>query len=312
VRAAKLQVKKEKMDDQIFAVALGVGMFLLAVGLVAVAVVCVGIVRQRQEVHRHEPSVHVPMVETNRLFTESEDVDFVGIGIAHRKQTHFALLEQELREQNITVQFFEGINGKEVDMDDHDLAPRYVKFFEDNRRKREAGETETDYRGHLGCTLSHLAVIGSIERMTVIFEDDAVIVPDFRRKLQQAIADTTRIDPAWEVLVLGFSANYKDSAQHKLNDHAVLHKCGIVRLKAWIGAWAVLVRNEAAAQRILEFFSPISWHIDIVLAERSAKDELSVYGCVPPLVKHPGLLRMSSWDHDQVGDPKRYNTTTNL
>lgn len=255
--------------------------------------------------------VSVPVIQTNRLFTGYEDVTFLAIGLPKRKESHFSKLQKDLEPYNIVVNFWEGVNGKEIDYRDYPLADRYYKFFEDNIRQREAGLTKTDYRGHLGATLSHLSAIANMDQMTVVFEDDAVIGPDFRIELQKALAAVHKHDPQWEVLMLGFCCKYKDHFYCKKNDQEPVYEGGIVKLHYWFGAWGYVVRSHAAAQKILQGFDPIPWHIDLTMAEMAMNGQLRVYGCVPPLVNHPGYLRISSFDQDCYGDGV-YTTDTNL
>jgi len=255
--------------------------------------------------------ISVPDIHTNRLFTGYENVDFMAIGLLKRKESHYKKLVRDLKPYNIVVNFWEGINGKEIDYRDYPMKDRYRKFFEENIKARESGLTVTDYRGHLGATLSHLSAIRHIENMTVIFEDDAVICDDFRSELQKALAAVTKHDPQWEVLCLGFCCKYKDHFYCKLNDQEPVYEGGIAKLHYWFGGWAYVVKNKAAAQSILQGFDPIPWHIDLTMAEMAMNGKLRVYGCVPPLVNHPGYLRISSFDQDCYGDGV-YTTDTNL
>ena len=126
----------------------------------------------------------IELTHTNRLFTGYESVDFVGISLDHRKATHFERLKAQLARDQIVLTWFQGIDGKQVRLDDYNLSRRYRTFFDNNIKEREAGKTQTDYRGHLGCTLSHLGVLASARHMTVVLEDDAEVVPQFRTKFQ--------------------------------------------------------------------------------------------------------------------------------
>jgi len=274
-----------------------------------------------QERHQHNlmghinapfrSQIYVPMNETNRMFTGYEDVDFVCISMAHRKESHYEALHRDLEKEGIQLTWFKGINGKKLKLDDYNLAPRYRKFFENNLKEFLEGRTTTDYRGHLGCTVSHLNVISNIKNMTVIFEDDTKIVPDFRTKFQAALGAVTRVDPEWELLLLGFTANYNDHHYHKLNDREPIHEGGIVKLHYWIGGWAYCIRSVKVAQKIMEFFNPMTWHIDLSLAEQARIGNLKAYGCMPTLSNHQGMLRISSFDFYQFGDAAGLKSDTN-
>lgn len=252
------------------------------------------------------------LTETNRLFTGYEDVDFVCISMEHRKATHFERLKAQLGQEAIHLNWFPGIDGKKLNMDECNLSRRYRMFFENNIKEREAGKTKTDYRGHLGCTLSHLGVIESLKNLTVIFEDDAEVVPNFRQRFQSALGAVTAVDPDWEVLLLGWCCNYKDHFYCKDNDQEPIQDGGIVKVHYWIGGWAYCLRNYAAAQKILKMFSPLTWHIDLTLAEAARTNNLKVYACMPTLANHAGWLRISSFDFYQKGDPSFIKSDTNL
>lgn len=250
--------------------------------------------------------------DTNRLFTGYEDVDFVCISMAHRKDTYFERLKAQLAQESMLITWYPGLDGKLLNMDDYPLSRRYRQFFENNNREREAGTTKTDYRGHLGCTLSHLGVIEHIKHMTVIFEDDAEVVPHFRQQFQSTLGAVTRLDPDWELLLLGWCCNYKDHFYCKDNDCEPIQAGGLVKAHYWIGGWAYCIRNLAAAQKILKLFNPLTWHIDLTLAEAARTGQLKAYACMPTLANHAGWLRMSSFDFYQKGDPGFIKSDTNL
>jgi len=248
---------------------------------------------------------------TNRLFTGYEDVDFVCISMEHRKDKYFERLRAMLATQNIALTWFKGIDGKKINMDDYNMSKRYRTFFEDTITKREARQTTTDYRGHLGCTLSQLGVITGMKNMTVLFEDDAEVVPDFRRKFQTALGAVTRADPNWDILLLGWCCNYNDHFYCKGNDVEPVLEGGVVKAHFWIGGWAYCIRSPATAQKILKMFNPMTWHIDLTIAEAARTNKLSVYACMPTIANHAGWLRISSHDFVQKGDGSFVKTDTN-
>lgn len=294
-------------------------LFLCVVALfVIIIVLVIVLVKERNEKYNlsqvnspFKSQVYVPMDKTNRLFTGYEDVDFVCISMEHRKDTHYERLRSQLEVEGIELEWFKGINGKNLNPDDYNLAPRYRNFFKNNLKEFFAGHTKTDYRGHLGCTVSHLNVISHLKNMTVIFEDDAEIVPNFREKFQSVLAALTRHDPTWQLLLLGFCCRYSDHGYCKLNDREPVHEGGLVKLHYWIGGWAYCIRDRAAADHILELFNPMPWHIDLTMAEAARKGDLRVYGCIPTLCNHAGWLRSSSWDFWQIGDTKFIKSDTN-
>lgn len=250
---------------------------------------------------------------SNNNFSELGDLDIFIISLPSRKESHFKVLERKLKKQGLVVNHFEALNGKDLDINNYNVAPRYEQFFSQNAKDRAAGTTKTDYRGHLGCCISVLTCMESMQNMSIIFEDDACPVDDFATRLKQLITDVTELDDKWDLLVLGCSAKYSDHFYHKDNDHEPLLKGYIVKLHYWIGGWGFLFRSKELAQKILkELFIPINWHSDLTIAEAARDGRLNVYGVIPTLCAHPGTLKVSSWDYYQHGDVNLLRTDTNL
>jgi len=247
----------------------------------------------------------------------ADDCLFVGISLPSRQVSHFQPLAAKLMKSNARLQLFPALKGSDLVLESYKLAPRYSEFFARNQREHAADPAKPNYRGHFGCTISHLTVIGAFARQArenqslLVLEDDADPTPKWRKKLDDALTNLREIDPEWQVLVLGCSANYKDHPSHKLNDVEPVYWPGLVRMHYWIGGWAYLIRSRAVADHIMAFFDPISWHIDIVLAEKTRSGELRTWACIPPIILHPGRLRISAWDQEQIGDVRLIRSDTN-
>jgi GR25 family glycosyltransferase involved in LPS biosynthesis len=251
------------------------------------------------------PPLPLPSSGSCFLSDSSMELHAVCISMEHRKASHYEVMRKDFAAEGLPLHLFAGINGKTLNLDDQPLSPAYREFFDSNARDFKAGKTETNYRGHLGATLSHIAVLreaGAREQgMTLVMEDDADIHDEFNRKLTEALKELNNLDPGWEILLLGFSSLYDHYDVHKLNDYSPVYPGGLVRVYAWIGAWAYVVRDPFVARKLVSFFNPITWHIDLVLSEQTRNGKLNVYGCMPTIADHAGLLRQSSWDHNQVG-----------
>ena len=302
------------------------------VGVLCVLVVCIGILfvsvvaltgiilqqhskleLQAEQLNQtFQPQLPVPDLATTHLFTAAEAVDFVCICLAKHKATHYDVLEAKLKAENIALTWFPGIDGHDVQLDDYPLTAMYKRHFEEQDEARAQGIEFIDYRGHLGCTVSHLHVISQMQRMTVILEDDCHPVPHFRDRLQNALGAVSRVDPTWEVLLLGWSCNYNDDARCKLMDTEPIHPGGVVKVHFWIGGWAYVIRSPGVARKIMSWFTPIKWHVDIGLAMAAQAKHLNVYGLVPTLAPHSGRLRISPFNHWQYGSMKRHKTDTNV
>lgn len=237
----------------------------------------------------------------------------VCISLPHRQVSHFYPLRTALQTAGFDVKLVTGINGKELNLYDYDLTPHYRAFFENNARERKEGKTNRDYRGHLGCTLTHREVFRQVESMTLLLEDDVDIHDHLKSRIHAALAAVTELDPHWELLMLGFSANYTDHAPHKLNDRSPIYPGGIVRLSAWIGGWATVIRNRTVAQKIVGHSEPLRWHWDLSLSELARSGVIRAYGCIPTIIDHPGSIRISSFDYTQEGawQNGRLRTDTN-
>ena len=248
---------------------------------------------------------------TNDNFSEFGDLDVFGISLPKRKESHFRVLEKTLKSEGLKMNYFEALNGKDLDINDYNVTSRYAQFFEQNDKDRKAGIAKNDHRGHLGGLCSHLSVIEMVEKMTLVFEDDADLCPDFAKKLRKMVRDVTEIDEMWDILVLGMSSDYKHHFYNKENDQEPLYKGYLFRVHYWIGLWGYVIRNAEVAQKLLSFFNPVTWHVDIVIAENARIGNLNVYSCIPTIAKHPGLLRISSFDHNQIGRYDLIKSDTN-
>jgi hypothetical protein len=300
-------------------VAVAVMFFCVICLFVAVLVLVLALVKEKQTAQLMTSGqnrafwsqVQVPLTQTNLLFNGYEPVDFVCISMTHRKHSHFDVIQKKLKKDGLDVQWFKGLNGKRLQLDDYQLSAKYRTFFENNQKARDKKETTIDYRGHLGCTLSHLGVIASVQNLTVILEDDADPVPEFRTRFQNVLAALNQLDPTWELLLLGWCCEYRHHSYHKLLDSQPLHQGGLIKVPFWIGGWGYCIRNRQVAQKILGFFEPLDWHIDLTLAEQTRQGKLNTYGCLPALTPHAGKLRVSSFDYTQLGDTRLLKSDSN-
>jgi GR25 family glycosyltransferase involved in LPS biosynthesis len=232
-----------------------------------------------------------------------DNLRWIAISMPARKQDYFDKLQNDFRPYNVYLEFVEGINGKLLDWASLPLSPRYHALFQKNQFDRDQGLTTKDYRGHLGCTLAHLSVLRSLHGPAVIMEDDILLGPSFLKMFQTQYQALTELDPEWDIWLLGGCCRYNDHVLCQENDQEPIWKPGLVRLRYFFGAWAYVIRSERVAQALLQEFEPvIPWHIDLTMAEAARQGRLRIYGSVPTLVDHPGWLRYSSFDYNQIGD----------
>lgn len=243
------------------------------------------------------------------------------ISLPKRHETHLKRL-MNLLPESFHAQPFSAIDGRTLDWKPNgtlykQMTKRYWDFFERNRKEREANKTDQDYRGHLGATLSHLSVIQQFSidsqklpphEALLILEDDVEPAKDFQSDLTRILS---LLPPTWEVLLLGFCCQYKDSEHCRLYDAIPIHN-GFIQVPFWFGGWAYMIRNVQVAQKIHQAFTPLDDHIDLGMAEMARQGQLNVFGCVPSLMCHPGRLQISGLDYTQVGDIRYYKSDTNL
>ena len=66
-------------------------------------------------------------------------------------------------------------------------------------------ENDFNYRrAVIGCALSHLEVWRSVRQVTLVFEDDVELVDAFVANLDATLGQAAQIDPAWDLIVLGW------------------------------------------------------------------------------------------------------------
>lgn len=279
--------------------------------------------------HSHNDETPVPL-ENKPLYTpigkhlhpiqwkdSGSKLDIVAIGMEKRYESHFQPLQKTFKHYGYDCQWFKGINGKTLDYAKLPLTDRYKNFFVKNEKDRQKYSKENtkekpkDFRGHLGCTLSHLSVIHNIRKQTLIVEDDVDVELHFNENLPKTLKAMDELDPHWDILLLGWCCLYADSAHCVKHDREAIRKGGIVKMHYWIGGWAYVIRSREVAQKIIKHFSPLFSHIDLGMADLSLEGKLNVYGSMPTLINHPGNMRMSSFDYTQRGDIRRLRSDTN-
>lgn len=250
-------------------------------------------------------------------FENLNDISFVCISLEKRKSSHFDILKNRLNEEGFFLEWKKGLDGKKL-FDDQNwktkhipLTKLYIDFFENNMKEFKEKKTERDYRGHFGCTLTHFDIIKNMNLPTVVFEDDVELVEGFRTKFQQALLNVEKLDPSWEILLLGWACKYKDHFYCKDNDCEPIQMGNLVRVHYWFGGWGYMIKNKQVAEKIIKLLTPLNWHIDLSLAELARTNKLNVYGCLPTIANHAGLLRISSFDYNQVGNVKLLKSDTN-
>jgi len=198
--------------------------------------------------------------------------------------------------------------GKELRANDYSDAVLHPDF-------RKHFKSKPKHMGHLGCLFSHIGIYRMVvdQRwgMTIVLEDDAVLDAEFRTQLADRLARVSQVDPNWDLLLLGFSCDYKSYDKCHRNDGADIQMSFIVPVSYFMGTWGYVIRNEDVAAKLLKHMFPVTWCIDHHLCNMIEKKKLKVYGTLPSLAFHPGKWRMSSWGYECFRPYSKYRSDTN-
>jgi len=145
--------------------------------------------------------------------------------------------------------------------------------------------------GALGCALSHMQLLSNLSGPAVVFEDDALVVPDrLAAGLPQVLAET------WDLCLLGWSARRSHDVRCLLNPERSLKIVG-----AALAPVAVFYRTHAYVARPapgLRGFLPLRWELDTELSQRALRSQLCVCGLVPCAALHPGHDGVDAHDYE--------------
>ena len=152
---------------------------------------------------------------------------------------------------------FNGVDGKTLDIKNDPRIALYTKrnILSKSRRSHE----ELDSAGGVGCALSHIAVwqwmVDNDKEVCVIFEDDAIIPPDFTKRINTCINESALLkDPKkWDLWLLGGTC--EDLTQ-------IPGETKVARVGAFMLFHAYVITLHGA-KRLLKDVYPIQGHIDL-------------------------------------------------
>lgn len=173
--------------------------------------------------------------------------------------------------ESLAVKRFLGVDGKTLNLQTEDRVSTMTKrnIVTKSRRSHE----ELNSIGGVGCALSHIAVwqwmVDNQAPLCLIFEDDAVVSPDFVDKANQLIQTTLLQDQkAWDMWLLGGS--WDDVSRIKGEPH--IHRIGSFVL------FHAYVMTLPMAQRLVHDAYPIHAHIDLWASVYAYLNDLRVVG----------------------------------
>ena len=168
---------------------------------------------------------------------------------------------------------FLSVDGKTIDVKNDDRIAVCTKrnILTKTRRSHE----ELDSVGGVGCALSHIAIwqwmVNNNQELCLIFEDDALVTPDFIEKANKCIKESTILkDPTkWDIWLLG---GIWDNLTYIPNESTCIR----------IGSFATshaMVMPLHTAKRLLRDVYPIHAHIDLWMSIYSFVYDLRLVGC---------------------------------
>lgn len=174
---------------------------------------------------------------------------------------------------SLNLKRFLGVDGKTINLANDSRVTTLTKrnILTKSRRSHE----ELDSIGGVGCALSHIAVwqwlVDSDHEMVLVFEDDAVVPPDFAKKANQCIQQSMILqDPKkWDVWLMG--GIWDDLT--KIPGETVTFRIGSYVL------FHAYVLTKRAARMFLKDVYPIHSHIDIWVSIYSYLNDIRIVGC---------------------------------
>ena len=136
-------------------------------------------------------------------------------------------------------------------------------------------------RGFRGCYRSHLAVLKLCleqpDDIFIIFEDDAKLLPDFDKRLEQAMSE---LPSDWDILFLG-GRNMKNVYEY--SEHLLITDC--------VYQTHAVVYRKKFIQPFIDHLSKREWKFDVLLSDFLQEDnEHKAFICNPILAQQaPGF-----------------------
>jgi GR25 family glycosyltransferase involved in LPS biosynthesis len=194
------------------------------------------------------------------------------INLERRPDRWLAFNKQPAIPELPNLKRFIGVDGKKLDIMNDDRIPlsakRNIKF--NVRRSHE----ELNTAGGIGCALSHIAVwewvVENKAPLTLIFEDDAKLPPDFVPYVNRCIENSPVLQDtaAWDIMI--FTDQRSKTKAHPQDPN-------IVTFDAFIGLQCYVI-TQACAQKYLKEAYALQLHIDIWMAVFKRVHGLNIIG----------------------------------
>jgi glycosyl transferase family 25 len=192
-----------------------------------------------------------------------------------RRQDRWRRFQDQSGIEKLDVKRFIGVDGKTIDINNDERVTTLTKrnIITKSRRSHE----ELDSIGGVGCALSHIAVwqwmVDNNQELCLIFEDDAVIPPDFTEQANTLISKSSLLShpSKWDMWLLGGKWDDLSSIPEETS------KSGVVRIGAFV-LFHAYVMTLHGAKRLLKDVYPIHCHIDIWVSIYSYLNDIRIVG----------------------------------
>lgn len=198
-----------------------------------------------------------------------------------RREDRWRRFQDQPGLQGLSVKRFLGVDGKTLDPLKETRITTMTKrnILTHTRRSHE----ELDSIGGVGCALSHIAIwkwmVENKQEMCLIFEDDAVIPPDFVSKANECIQQSTVLSQStqWDMWLLG--GVWDDLSSIPQETRQETKTKGVVRIGSFMLTHAYVL-TLPCAQRYLQDVFPIHAHIDMWMSVYGYLNHLRYVGCL--------------------------------
>jgi glycosyl transferase family 25 len=196
-----------------------------------------------------------------------------------RRQDRWRRFQDQSGINQLDLKRFLGVDGKTIDVRKDDRVALCTKrnILAKIRRSHE----ELDSVGGVGCALSHIAIwqwmVDNNQEVCLVFEDDAVVPPDFVQRANTCIQESTILkDPKkWDMWLLG---GLWDSLTRIPGEPKAIRVGEFVLFHAYI-------MTLHGAKRLLKDVYPIHSHIDLWVSIYGYVHDFRTVGCTDLILK---------------------------
>jgi glycosyl transferase family 25 len=202
-----------------------------------------------------------------------------------RRQDRWRRFQDQSGIDGLNLKRFMGVDGKTIDIQNDERVTLCTKrnILAKTRRSHE----ELDSVGGVGCALSHIAVwqwmVDNNQEVCLIFEDDAVVPPDFINRANKCISDSIILKDSkkWDMWLLG---GIWDNLTRIPEESKAIRVGEFVLFHAYI-------MTLHGAKRLLKDVYPIHSHIDLWVSIFSYVHEFRIVGCTDLILQQNQIVK---------------------